>query len=81
MWKPGRASDRLAFAKLPPQFGFAIEYTDNAASLRYYEPDFVAVLADGSHLVRECLGADASEVVLPEGAAGGVREVGAECVS
>ena len=38
------ADDVAAFAKLPSQFGFAIEYTDSAASLRYYEPDFVAVL-------------------------------------
>lgn len=46
------ASDVDAFAKLPSQFGFAIEYTDSAASLRYYEPDFVAVLTDGScHLI------------------------------
>ena len=41
------ADDVAAFAKLPSQFGFAIEYTDSAASLRYYEPDFVAVLKDG----------------------------------
>jgi len=33
-----RADDVIAFAKLPPQFGFAIEYTDSAASLRYDEP-------------------------------------------
>ncbi len=45
-----------AFAKLPPQFGFAIEYTDSAASLRYYEPDFAAVLADGSHRLIETKG-------------------------
>ena len=41
------AADVTAFAKLPLQFGFAIEYTDSAASLRYDEPDFVAVLNDG----------------------------------
>jgi len=46
------APDVVAFSKLPSQFGFAIEYTDNAVSLRYYEPDFVAILSDGSrHLV------------------------------
>jgi len=33
---------------LPQQFGFVIEYTDAAGNLRYYEPDFVAVL-DNSH--------------------------------
>ena len=36
------------FAKLPEHFGFVIEYTDNAGNLRFYEPDFVAVTADGS---------------------------------
>jgi len=30
-----QGGDVTAFAKLPPQFGFAIEYTDSAASLRY----------------------------------------------
>jgi type III restriction enzyme len=34
---------------LPEQFGFAIEYTDATGNLRYYEPDFVAVTADGTH--------------------------------
>ncbi len=38
-----RAEDVERFAKLPEQFGFAIEYTDNMGNLRYYEPDFVAV--------------------------------------
>lgn len=47
------APDVAAFAKLPPQFGFAIEYTGSAASRRYYEPDFVAVLTDGSHRLVE----------------------------
>jgi type III restriction enzyme len=37
------ASDVESFAKLPGRFGFAIEYTDSATNLRYYEPDFVAV--------------------------------------
>ena len=46
------ASDVRAFAKLPSRFGFAIEYTDNASNLRYYEPDFIAVdLADVHHLI------------------------------
>jgi len=41
------APDVRSFAKLPGQFGFTIEYTDSAANLRYYEPDFVAVLTAG----------------------------------
>ncbi len=43
------APDVERFAKLPSQFGFTIEYTDAASNLRYYEPDFVAVLSDGAH--------------------------------
>ena len=39
-----KAPDVGRFAKLPQQFGFVIEYTDAAGNLRYYEPDFVAVL-------------------------------------
>jgi type III restriction enzyme len=50
------APDVAAFAKLPAQFGLTIEYTDSAASLRYCEPDFVAVLADTSHRLIETKG-------------------------
>ena len=38
-----KAADVQRFAKLPEQFGFAIEYTDSAGNLRYYQPDFVAL--------------------------------------
>lgn len=50
------ADDLNCFSKLPSQFGFAIEYTDNATNLRYYEPDFVAVHKDGSHWLIETKG-------------------------
>ncbi len=50
------ATDLQAFSKLPSQFGFAIEYTDNATNLRYYEPDFVAVQEDGTHWLIETKG-------------------------
>jgi type III restriction enzyme len=63
------APDVTAFAKLPPQFGFAIEYTDSAASLRYYEPDFVAVLADGSRRVIETKGREDPDVAHKDRAA------------
>lgn len=43
------APDVIRFAKLPEKFGFAITYTDSAANLRYYEPDFVAVDNKGVH--------------------------------
>ena len=65
----GSAPDVTAFAKLPPQFSFAIEYTDSAASLRYYEPDFAAVLADGSHQLIETKGRDDSDVAHKDRAA------------
>jgi len=63
------ADDVSAFAKLPPQFGFAIEYTDSAASLRYYEPDFVAVLADGSSRLIETKGREDPDVAHKDRAA------------
>jgi len=40
------ASDVQAFAKIPDQFGFSIEYTDANANLRHYFPDFVARQVD-----------------------------------
>ncbi len=56
------APDVNAFAKLPEPFGFAIEYTDGAGNLRYYEPNFVAVLDDGTHYLIETKGAETVEV-------------------
>jgi type III restriction enzyme len=50
------ADDVNRFAKLPEQFRFAIEYTDAAGNLRYYEPDFVAVTEDGVHHLIETKG-------------------------
>lgn len=63
------AEDVTAFAKLPPQFGFAIEYTDSAASLRYYEPDFAAILADGSRRLIETKGREDPDVAHKDRAA------------
>jgi type III restriction enzyme len=51
-----RAEDVVRFAKLPDQFGFAIDYTDGKANLRYYEPDFVALTKDGTHYILETKG-------------------------
>ena len=50
------------FTKLPSRFGFAIEYTDSAANLRYYEPDFVAILENGDHYLIETKGREDQEV-------------------
>lgn len=63
------APDVQAFAKLPAPFGFAIEYTDSAANLRYYEPDFVATLADGSHHLIETKGREDIDVAFKDRAA------------
>jgi type III restriction enzyme len=59
----------VAFAKLPSQFGFVIEYTDSSASLRYYEPDFIAVLLDGGRRLIETKGREDPEVAHKDRAA------------
>jgi type III restriction enzyme len=51
-----KAADVDRFAKLPEQFGFAIEYTDSASNLRYYEPDFVVLTKEGTHYIAETKG-------------------------
>jgi type III restriction enzyme len=63
------APDVVRFAKLPSQFGFAIDYTDSAANLRYYEPDFVAVLEDGSNRLVETKGREDPDVAHKDRAA------------
>lgn len=63
------AEDVARFAKLPEQFGFAIEYMDSMSSLRYYEPDFVAVLKDGTHCLVETKGREDSDVKFKDRAA------------
>ena len=63
--------DVSAFAKLPPtsRLPFSIEYTDNATNLRYYEPDFVAALVDGTHWLLETKGREDVDVVHKDRAA------------
>lgn len=56
------STDVVAFSKLPTQLGFSIEYTDNATNLRYYEPDFVAVLHGGAHWLIETKGQENVDV-------------------
>lgn len=63
------AKDVTAFAKLPEQFGFTIEYTDSATNLRYYEPDFVAVDTAGAHYLFETKGREDIDVVFKDRAA------------
>jgi type III restriction enzyme len=64
-----QAPDVAAFAKLPSQFGFSIEYTDVAANLRYYYPDFVVRLEDGGHWLVETKSAETLEAVHKDRAA------------
>ena len=63
------AMDVDSFAKLPSQFQFVIEYTDSVNNLRYYEPDFVAVLKDGSHRLLETKGLEDVDVAHKDRAA------------
>ena len=63
------ATDVRAFAKLPQRFGFAIEYTDSATNLRYYEPDFVAVTYAGTHYLVETKGREDVDVAYKDRAA------------
>lgn len=64
-----RAPDVDAFSKLPEQFGFAIEYTDIVSNLRYYQPDFVAILTDGIRYLIETKGREDTDVVHKDRAA------------
>jgi type III restriction enzyme len=64
-----KADDVDRFAKLPEQFGFVIEYTDNAGNLRYYEPDFVVITKDGIHYIVETKGLEDVNVVNKDRAA------------
>ena len=59
----------LRFAKLPGQFAFAIEYTDNAGNLRYYESDFVLLTSDGMHYIVESKGLEDTNVANKDRAA------------
>ncbi len=63
------APDITAFAKLPEQFGFAIEYTDATNNLRYYEPDFVAIAETRAHYLIETKGREDVDVANKDRAA------------
>ncbi len=58
-----------AFCNLPEQFGFAIEYIDNASNMRYYYPDFVVKLDNGEYWIVETKGAETIEVAHKDRAA------------
>ena len=63
------AKDVQAFSKLPQQFGFSIEYTDNNANLRYYYPDFVVKTDTEEMWLIETKGQESLEVAFKDRAA------------
>lgn len=63
------ASDVTAWCKVPESFKFSIEYTDHAANLRYYYPDFLVVADNGLHWIVETKGAETVEVAHKDRAA------------
>jgi type III restriction enzyme len=63
------AEDVEAFAKLPEQFGFSIEYPDTLSNIRNYFPDFVARVSDETHWIIETKGREDIEVRLKDEAA------------
>lgn len=64
-----KAEDIKAFAKLPEQFGFCIQYTDTLANIRNYFPDFIAITDSGKHWIIETKGREDVEVKLKDNAA------------
>jgi len=63
------AEDIKAFAKLPEQFGFCVQYTDTVANIRNYFPDFIAVSDDKTNWIIETKGREDIEVRLKDNAA------------
>lgn len=63
------AKDVEAFSKLPQQFGFYLEYTDNNANLRYYYPDFVVKTELNEMWLVETKGQESIEVAFKDRAA------------
>lgn len=64
-----KAEDIKAFAKLPEQFGFCIQYTDTLANIRNYFPDFIAISEDNINWIIETKGREDIEVKLKDNAA------------
>jgi type III restriction enzyme len=58
-----------AFAKLPEQFGFSIQYTDTLANIRNYFPDFIAITDSGENWIIETKGREDIDVIHKDRAA------------
>ena len=63
------ADDVKAFAKLPLQFGFCIEYTDTTTNIRHYYPDFVLKINNGEYWLIETKGREDLDVIRKDKAA------------
>lgn len=63
------AGDVIAFAKLPQQFGFCIQYTDTRANIRHYYPDFIVKVKTDEFWIIETKGREDVEVALKDQAA------------
>jgi type III restriction enzyme len=64
-----KADDVKAFAKLPEQFGFCIQYTDTLANIRNYFPDIIAITDLNKCWIIETKGREDIEVKLKDNAA------------
>ena len=64
-----KAKEIKAFAKLPEQFGFSIEFTDTRANIRHYYPDWVAVAQNKINWLIETKGREDTDVQLKNNAA------------
>lgn len=64
-----KADDVKAFAKLPAQFGFCIQYTDTLTNIRNYFPDFIAITENGTKWIIETKGREDIEVQMKDNAA------------
>jgi len=64
-----KADDVKAFAKLPEQFGFSIQYTDTLANIRNYFPDFIAISDKNTNWIIETKGREDIEVKMKDNAA------------
>ena len=64
-----QAEDVAAFAKLPEQFGFCIQYTDTLTNIRNYFPDFLVKTDDDSYWIIETKGREDVDVQHKDSAA------------
>lgn len=63
------SADVIAFAKLPEQFGFSIQYTDTRANIRNYFPDFIIKIDNDTYWIIETKGLEDVNVKMKDNAA------------